>query len=323
MSKVDLGAAGTSALGRAGSGLLGSLLGMAAARQQFKYQKKSMALQQAYNEKNFQAENDRQDWLLQNQQSLTKQGLKNAGYSVADPNGTGVSGAAVNQLADPHPTGPDVRVPNVDLLGSYQSLKNAELIANQNRLLEAQAKEHETKVDQIKQDIKYSQETLPEVVNQLKADVQLKLSNKDLNEHQANQIDKNIEHLNSVITGLNIDNKYKEDLNLNQVKKLSQEVVSLMKDNRIKEAEAKLADRGIVLGADGLSTLIGVAAAGKAGEIVPELAVALSQIIAALPSGIKQVLQSLFDAASDTFGNADKIMTETQDKVNNSLPKLR
>ena len=315
MSKVDFGQAGTSALGSAGSGLFGSLLGMAAARQQFKYQKKSMALQQAYNEKNFKAENDRQDWLLQNQQSMTKQGLKNAGYSVADPNGIGVSGAAVNQLATPQPTGPDVSIPNVDLLGSYQSLKNAELIANQNRLLEAQAKEHETKVDQIKQDIKYSQETLPEVVNQLKADVQLKLSNKEINEHQANQIDKNIEHLNSVITGLNIDNKYKEELNHKQVQILAQEVVGLMKDNRIKEAEAKLADKGIVIGADGLATLIGVAASGKAGDILPAITDALGSFVGSMPSAIKDVVLSIFSTAGSLIDDGGDFLKKLHFKL--------
>lgn len=63
---------------------IGAALGLLAQKQQFKYNKKMFDLQ-----------NQRQDYLMQNEDAIKKSSLQRAGYSTADPNGTGVSAPAV------------------------------------------------------------------------------------------------------------------------------------------------------------------------------------------------------------------------------------
>lgn len=70
-----------------GSGLVGGIASAIGARKQRKW-----------SEKMWQKENERQDWLMLNSELMKKKALKNAGYSIADPNGTGVQLAAVNQM---------------------------------------------------------------------------------------------------------------------------------------------------------------------------------------------------------------------------------
>ena len=79
--------AASSAVAPAVNGFFGAIT----MRRQFKNQKKLMALQNQYDIEAFNRENARQDWLMRNEDSLKRQSLENAGYSTADPNGTGVT----------------------------------------------------------------------------------------------------------------------------------------------------------------------------------------------------------------------------------------
>lgn len=63
---------------------IGAALGLLAQKKQFNYNKKMFNLQ-----------NQRQDYLMQNEDAIKKSSLQRAGYSTADPNGTGVSAPAV------------------------------------------------------------------------------------------------------------------------------------------------------------------------------------------------------------------------------------
>lgn len=108
------------------------LLGLAGARLQYKYNKKLMAQQNKYAIDAFNRENERQDYLLANSASIMRQNLQNAGYSAADPNGSGVQ--TPSQASITPPSNPSASMPD---LGKFD-LMQAKLINAQSELIEAQ-----------------------------------------------------------------------------------------------------------------------------------------------------------------------------------------
>lgn len=109
---------------------LNGLFGLASARMNYKYNKKLMALQNQYSIDAFNRENARQDQLLYNSAAMQRHGLASAGYSTADPSGTGFQQPAVGSMDTP--TNPSAGM--VDL-GKFDLMQAAQL-----RLLNEQAK---------------------------------------------------------------------------------------------------------------------------------------------------------------------------------------
>lgn len=89
--------AGTAAVSAAGQGAINAR----SARRSYKFTKKLWAQQNEYNKEAFERENARQDYLLSNIYAINKQALKNAGYSTADPNGTGMQAPSVSNMDVP------------------------------------------------------------------------------------------------------------------------------------------------------------------------------------------------------------------------------
>lgn len=292
----------------AGSGLLGGLIqGIFAkrqAKQQFKYQQRLMAQQQQYNMQAFEAENERQNWLMTHEDAMKRRSLEEAGYSTANPQGTGVSTPAVSNMDTPSGTAPMADyVPQVDIAQGQSILANARLQNSQASLNEIEAQYRAQllgkQIDKMNTDIKIALDTLPETIKNIQADTAMKISTKEINEKQGQQIDKNIEQLGEVIKGLQIDNRWKEKNYIQNYEKTGKEIALLAKEGRIKEAEARLADMGIVLGADGLTTLIGVIASGQGEYIMTELANGFGQLIGMLPQAISEALSGLWDGITD------------------------
>lgn len=95
-----------SAAGSIGSGIIGSIASAIGARKQWQREKEM-----------FQMQNDRQDWLLQNSALMQKKNLQNAGYSTADPNGTGVTAPSVTSMNP------------VDYVSAYNQIGNHATVA--------------------------------------------------------------------------------------------------------------------------------------------------------------------------------------------------
>lgn len=121
------------------SSLLGQAFAGMDAKRSWKYTKKAMDYQNAINRQNWERENARQDWLLLNQQRLQKQALENAGYSTADPNGTGVTTAAINSLDSPSGGQFHSDAAQGSYLPTYQDLLQTKLVEAQVGNLEAEA----------------------------------------------------------------------------------------------------------------------------------------------------------------------------------------
>ena len=224
--------AATGAVNSAVSGLFGALNSAVGARMNYKYQKKLMKLQNQYDIEAFNRENQRQDWLLQNTAALTKQGLRNAGYSTADPNGVGVTTPQTNTQDVPSGTFVPYSTPNLpDAASSYASLKQGQLTDANARLMISQAKLNEIEADKraekiqadidlARQTVTNMQEKLPEELHVLQATKEKLVSEKQLNDKQQQVYDQQVLQLEQVVKGLTIENEYKANLNKAQIAKM-------------------------------------------------------------------------------------------------------
>lgn len=134
------------AVATAGSGLAGGLLSLGGARLSYKYNNRLMANQFNFQKQAFEMENDRQDYLLRNSQAIAKQALRNAGYSTADPNGTGVSAPAVSSMGSPSPGSYNSDLAS-SVVNGLRVGNEIGLLSSQIRLQNAQAHKLETETD--------------------------------------------------------------------------------------------------------------------------------------------------------------------------------
>lgn len=289
----------------AASGLIGGAFGLIGARVQRKQQEKLMAKQFDYDRQAFEMENARQDWLLKNSALLQKQGLERAGYSTADPEGTGFQLAGNNTVETP--AAPSAAMPftnNVDVAGSMSALASAKLANSQATLNEIEsryrAQKLEGEIGRLNLEIDQKREAWPTLLETMKQDLENKVSSGYLTERQAEKTVQETENLREALQGVKLSNKYDERTLESRVDKVSAEVAGLLKDNRIKEAEAKLADVGILLGADGITMLLSALYSGNADEILDGLVNGFSQLLDALPSAAGTVLKKSFGALKES-----------------------
>lgn len=156
------------------------------------------------------------------------------------------------------------------------------------KLLEGQIGEYNAKIQQIK-------DTLPETVNQIKADTELKRSQKQLTDKQADQVLADTDRLKAIADGIKIDNDFKPDINKATLEKLNKEVFNLAQEGKIKEVHAKLASLGILVGADNLTQLAAIVTQGKADDILQAIVDCFGETIGKLPDIIGQLFTSTFD----------------------------
>lgn len=264
-----------------GSGLLGTLISgvfnKKAAERNLGYNKQLMQLQNQYDIEAFNRENARQDFLMQNAPAITKQALRQAGYSTADPNATGVQTPSTNNQDVPTATtGEFMHAPQVpDFLGAYQALasaqlskSNAKLAASQARLNDIEAgkrgDEIQARIDQARANVQQIQELLPGMKDKLVAEVDNLKAQKELNDQQALVAQKQIEQLSELIKGIQIDNSYKGEINASQIQKNQADAYAAWQSGNYQKIVAGLAKDGIFVNG---SILGQVAAAMHQGQL--------------------------------------------------------
>ena len=178
--------AGAAVVG-AGSGLVNTAFGFLAARQQYKNQRRLMELQNQYDIEAFNRQNARQDWLMRNEDSLKRQSLENAGYSTADPQGTGVTTPSVASMDTPGtPTSPMMPgSPGTDFVNAFSAIRQAELIDSVKRKNEAEAKKAEEEGKGVAIQNEYIRPRSEAEVKQMLQDIELKKKQGKLNDVQA------------------------------------------------------------------------------------------------------------------------------------------
>ena len=175
--------AGVAAVGPSVNGLFGAIT----MRRQYKNQKKLMALQNQYDIEAFNRENARQDWLMLNEDSLKRQSLENAGYSTADPNGTGVTTPSVGNMDVPAtPTAPLLSgSPGTDFVNAFTAMRQSELIDSVKRKNEAEANKALAEGEGVRITNEYIRPRNDAEIKQVLQDIELKKKQGKLSDVQA------------------------------------------------------------------------------------------------------------------------------------------
>lgn len=253
----------------------------------FKYTKKLMAKQQEYNERNFELQNERQDALIRNSPVLNKAGLKAAGYSAADPNGTGFS--PMQAPMPDSPSGQQYDNSAVDV----SELSKLALIGSQIRNINADTSKKESETEKINNDLKVFAETYQEQIGKVKSEYYKLTKENRLTDAQIDKVNEEINQICAATAQIKVDTKFANETFDKRKEQLIEQVDGLLKDNRIKEAEAKLADNGILLGENVLQTLMSIASNEKGAEVTKMLGDMLGQVLGAVPAAIVSVIRGI------------------------------
>ena len=307
----DLLSLAPSAVVGAGSNLLGSILGSVAAgrqaKKQYKYSQALMQQQHAYELENMSELERIQRGLALDSSLLRRQSLEKAGYNVADPEGTGTqapSMSAPSTSASGSFSMPGA--PYIDTASGISAVANAQLTSSQARLndIEAQyrAKKLGAEIEYTNTKIEQIQETLQPTIDNLLQDLNNKRKQVELNDQQIQEISAHMEQLSALTAGIRIDNRYKDQLNENTIKKLHAETVKLVHEGNIKGIEAELAKVGILVDANWMTQLLAVMHLGTGTEVMQDIVSTAGSMMSALPGALSQVLSSVIDAmASAVF----------------------
>lgn len=323
---------GASGLGSAGDILTGGVTSLItgginslyqgiAQRRQYKNQKKLMKMAHEYELENLAKQDEYQRGLVTDAASMTKTGLMNAGYSTADPNGTGVSPASISGPST-SATGSAGSFPidSGSVASGISALMSGQLSASQAKLNEIQAKylgeKMQKEIDKLDVEIQAAKEKLPFVADEAKANISNLSSSAHLNEERVNEISANIDKLAAETKAVDIDNNYRADMNVKQLAKLQAETGKLVAEGRFEAAQAKLAEYGILAGADLFTTIAALSVQGKSADLVEKMAQMIKDVVTTLPGSLGTILSGVVDVVSD---DAKKKMIEGAKKAGASL----
>lgn len=274
-------------------------------RRAWKYTKKSMALQEKYNQAAFERENERQDYLMQNAYSINKQALKEAGYSAADPNGTGLQAPATNSMDTPSGTqfqAGSTQIP--DILGSVNSIISLrEQLRGQRLANEAQEIENKYKEEKLnaeigktsaeRKSIEFQNAMNDDVRPQLVETIAQTLSNLkksgDLTDKQVEEATKNLSILDEQLQQQKIVTKHYDEKVVNEIEAIRQHMIAEVNNSRaaLKNASANeknaitqrlaydlqkritdLGEKGINVNPNVWQTVINMLTSGDADELI-------------------------------------------------------
>lgn len=299
----DLGIFGQGVASSAVSSLIDLGTSSLKAKQQYNFQKNLLAKQHDYELENLAAQDKYQRALAEDASLLRKSSLMQAGYSTADPEGTGT-------------VAPSVSSPSTSASGSFSmpsagyapgmsvsDLANAELLQSQADLNRIEAKYRanllEGQIGKLNQEIDQIKQKLPLEVDQIKQNVDVLRSQKKLNDNEANKLLVDIDKISEQLKGIKIDNKYKADLNEWQVNKLKSEVFKLSQEGKFEEVKAELARVGIIVGADWMTQLAAVIHQGSAPELIENIKQLVKDLFSPLGSVGAPVVDSIIEGAAD------------------------
>lgn len=260
-------------------------------KKSYKYTKKLYAQQNEYNKEAFERENERQNWLMANEARLRRMSLRQAGYSEADPEGTGVSTPAVSNM--------DVPTAGQFMSGTYSNYDqffgqaaDAALKYAQAKNINQDTKNKQTQSEILQDSLNVLHETFDERVNEVKSKY-YKLTKEN------RKLDAEVDKLAEETRFIHLNADFNEETFSNrslaigeELKKLSADVTIAEATAAIKKVEKELSDAGILIGQDWFGTLISLAALGKGEEAVGKVSEFVSDVLNQLIQAIPEVLGS-------------------------------
>lgn len=276
-------------------------------KKSYKYTSKLYGLQNEYNKEAFERENERQNWLMANEARLRRQSLRQAGYSEADPEGTGVSTPAVSNM--------DVPTAGQFMPGTFTGYDQFFGQAADSALKFAQAKNinQDTKNKQTQQEIlQDSLNVLGQTFEERVGEVKSKYHNLTKENRKLDaEIDKLCEETRSIQLTADFNEETFKNRSLaisEELRKLSANVDIDEATAAIKKVEKDLAESGILLGQNWFGTLVSLAALGK-GEV------ATSKVSEFVQDILKQLISSIPEVLGSTVGGVAKGIINLPGKV--------
>lgn len=285
------------------SGAIGQGFSALSAARDWKYAKKLMAKQHAYELENLAAQDKYQRQLAVDASSLRKRSLQNAGYSTADPEGTGTVAPTVSAPSSSASGMSISQTPTFAPGMTVTDLANANLMNSQADLNKIEAKwraqKLEGEVGKLNAEIKSILEKLPLEKDQLQKDIDLKLSQQDVNKETAARIHEEIDKVFEETKGIKIDNQFRFDMKAEELAKLKNEVNILIKEGRIKELEATLADKGVLVNSNWFATLASIVLSGSTGQVLGDISSSITTIISQFPDMLGSLFTDIYNMIAD------------------------
>lgn len=292
-----------SAAGSAASGLLGQLFAGMNARRSFMYGNLAMDKQNKLERKNMREAYQLQKQMALDASSLRKRSLQNAGYSTADPEGTGTTVPNVSPPSTSASLGSVDQSPSFAPGMTVTDLANANLMNSQADLNKIEAKwraqKLEGEVGKLNAEIKSILEKLPLEKDQLQKDIDLKLSQQNVNKETAARIHEEIDKVFEETKGIKIDNQFRFDMKSEELAKLKNEVNILIKEGRIKELEAKLADKGVLVNSNWFATLASIVLSGSTGQVLGDISSSITTIFSQFPDMLGSLFTDIYNMIAD------------------------
>lgn len=302
-------------------------------KREMKAQKELMAQQHAYELENLNTQDQYQRRLAIDAAKMQKQGLVEAGYSTADPAGTGTSISSISGPSTSASAGAPSAQPGYMPGMTISDIASAHLTESQANLNKIQsqylAKKLEGEIGLLNAQISEIKETLPEKVSNIKAQTDKLVADKKLSQEQANQVVEATKKITEEVGLLQIDKRYRADLNSWQVKKLEKEVSKLASEGKFEAVKAELADYGIIVGADWMTQLAAVIHKGTAGSLIDQIVDTVKQIFSKAGEYGPGIADSILNAIgkddlSDEMKNRHKqVMDDYAEKQVHKMDSIR
>lgn len=307
-------AAAISSLGSIASAGLQISGSKAAAKKNYKYSRQLTEYQNQLNRENWQIEKERQDYLLANQNSIQKRALQDAGYSTADPNGTGVTPQASPQVSAAS-TSPANFLDYGSALGSIipnmQTMESIRGMSIENgwkdMLLQLQAENTDAQTGSLKAQTNAIVSKLPAELGQLQQSIQESLSRTKLNDEQKKKVTQETDNLAKEYEMLVTRIKYldqKEQAELANVLADAQLALSQKDVNKVQKRLLEIQEHYNKMGIfpNNFIGAIGALLGSPAGdELIPAVTTNasswLSQMVDLLNSGVSRVRDVVDDVS--------------------------
>lgn len=324
----DLLSLAPSAVVSGAGSVLGSALGqigsVIAAKRQYKYNTKLMQQQHAYELENMSELERIQRGLAVDSSLMRREALEKAGYNAADPEATGTVAPSMSGASTSASGGFSVpAAPYIDSVSGISAVANAQLTSSQARLndIEAawRAKKLGAEIELLQAQKKEVLQTLGPKIENLTSDWQLKQKEIGLKTQEIEEVKKKIENLVSATEAIQIDNRYKAELNEKQISNIHAATLKLIHEGNIKAVEEQLANVGILVNSNWITQLLAVMHLGSGDKLIGDLGSLLSDIVSSLPGALApaltEVVNSLIDAIKKTPG-------AVWNGIKNLLPKF-
>lgn len=306
-----------------------SLFNLGLMKRENRYQKEMMKLQDQYQRK-----------MMLDNMSLVKQSLMRAGYSTADPSGTGTSAPTVSapsSSASGQVSAPSMPGIDIGALGSQiAQARNLNSVAKLNEI-EAQFKETElqSNIDYVKAQTKAIVDKLPGELKILDQNLQNLVANKQLTDEQKNKAVNETKLLVEQIASIQYENKYKDKKEYYNAEAAAEAFRKLSFEADIEGMKAYMAGFGIVPGYNLFQTVVGMAMnldqealdqlENSVHTIVKDMPDTASNLIDVLFSTIRQVpkkvLFKLWDKLKGLAGAAGEWLDEQNSKLDEQARK--